>query len=176
MRYTRISADCHLDLPWMPPDLFTSNASAAMKERMPFTKDGPDGPYWTCRNGQSFGLVNGVGPAGQKFVPGMHHRVDVMAKTGLYDDGKKGMAGLTPLTFDCLLNCLDGVERADGVFTIISTNDIGKVDPALGQPRKLPDGGLEFISTRPGRIDKAVELTYMELADKKRMAKRILGD
>ena len=27
-----------------------------------------------------------------------------------------------------------------------------------------------------GRIDKAVELTYMELADKKRMAKRILGD
>jgi predicted TIM-barrel fold metal-dependent hydrolase len=91
MNYPRISADCHLDLPWMPPDLFTSSASAALKDRMPFTKEGPDGPYWTCKNGQSFGLVNGVGPAGQKFVPGMHHRVDVMAKTGLYDDGKKGI-------------------------------------------------------------------------------------
>jgi hypothetical protein len=34
MRYTRISADCHIDLPWIPPDLFTSNASASMKERM----------------------------------------------------------------------------------------------------------------------------------------------
>ena len=74
-----------------------------------------------------------------------------------------------------LLNCLDGVERSDGVFTIITTNDIRKVDPALGQPRTLPDGTVEFISTRPGRIDKAVELTYMEPDDKKLMARRILG-
>jgi hypothetical protein len=83
---------------------------------------------------------------------------------------------MTPLTFDCLLNCLDGVERSDGIFTVITTNDLSKIDPALGQPRKLPDGTLEFISTRPGRIDKAVELTYMECADKKRMAERILGE
>ena len=82
----------------------------------------------------------------------------------------------TPLTFDCLLNCLDGVERSDGIFTIITTNDIAKVDPALGQPRRLSDGTVEFISTRPGRIDKAIELTYMEAADKKRMAQRILAD
>lgn len=83
---------------------------------------------------------------------------------------------LTPLTFDCLLNCLDGVERSDGIFTIITTNDISKIDPALGQPRKLPDGSAEFISTRPGRIDKAVELTWMTPEDKKRMAGRILGE
>jgi len=70
MRYTRISADCHLDLPWMPQDLFTANASAALKDRMPYVTDGPDGPYWTCKNGVSFGLQNSVGPAGQKFVPG----------------------------------------------------------------------------------------------------------
>jgi len=91
MRYTRISADCHLDLPWMPPDLFTSNASTALRERMPYVAEGPDGPYWTCKNGGSFGLVNGVGPAGAKYVPGQHHRVDLMAQTGLYDDGKKGV-------------------------------------------------------------------------------------
>lgn len=91
-------------------------------------------------------------------------------------DGDRGRGVLAPpLTFDCLLNCLDGVERADGVFTIITTNDIGKIDPALGQPRTLPDGTVEFISTRPGRVDKAVELGPMEPADKKRMARRILG-
>jgi SpoVK/Ycf46/Vps4 family AAA+-type ATPase len=90
------------------------------------------------------------------------------------EDGE-GDRPMTPLTFDCLLNCLDGVERADGVFTIVTTNDIAKVDPALGQPRTLPDGSVEFISTRPGRIDKAVELTWMEPADKKLMAQRILG-
>jgi hypothetical protein len=93
------------------------------------------------------------------------------------DDDKGRDRGLfaPPLTFDCLLNCLDGVERSDGIFTIVTTNDTTKVDPALGLPRKLPDGTTEFISTRPGRIDKAVELGYMEIADKKRMARRILG-
>jgi hypothetical protein len=95
-------------------------------------------------------------------------------KDGDGDGADRGL--LTPLTFDCLLNCLDGVERADGIFTIVTTNDIGKVDPALGQPRKLPDGTVEFISTRPGRIDKAVELGHMEPADKKRLARRILGE
>lgn len=91
-------------------------------------------------------------------------------------DDNGGRDIFSPLTFDCLLNCLDGVERADGIFTIITTNDLSKIDPALGQPRKLPDGSTEFISTRPGRVDKAVELTYMDPADKKVMAKRILGE
>ncbi|HYM02261.1 MAG TPA: amidohydrolase family protein [Stellaceae bacterium] len=91
MQYRRISADCHLDLPWMPPDLFVSEASAAMKERMPFVVDSPDGPRWTAKNGAHFGFVNGVGPAGTKFVPGSHARVDVMASTGLYEDGRKGI-------------------------------------------------------------------------------------
>ncbi|CAN5572356.1 hypothetical protein BH11PLA2_BH11PLA2_48140 [soil metagenome] len=91
------------------------------------------------------------------------------------DNKSRGGMFAAPLTFDCLLNCLDGVERADGIFTILTTNDLSKIDVALGQPRKLRGGEVEFISTRPGRVDKAVELTYMENADKKRMATRILG-
>ncbi len=114
-----------------------------------------------------------------------HGRENVARKGGAFpfalarkkkEDKDSEVPYTTPLTFDCLLNCLDGVERADGIFTIITTNDVGKVDPALGQPRRLPDGSVEFISTRPGRIDKAVELTYMEPEDKKRMAERILGE
>jgi hypothetical protein len=108
--------------------------------------------------------------------PGMFPMVMADKKDGDGGDAKGGRGPLGPmLTFDCLLNCLDGVERADGIFTIITTNDLTKIDPALGLPRQLPDGTTEFISTRPGRIDKAVELTYMEPADKKRMAARILG-
>ena len=30
MRYETISADCHIDLCWLPSDLFTSQASAPM--------------------------------------------------------------------------------------------------------------------------------------------------
>src|SRR5437867_13002756 len=87
MNYTRISADCHIDMPWIPPDLFTANASAALRDRMPYVTDGPDGPQWTSKNGASFGLVGGVGPSGQKYVPGVHYRADGMASTGLYDVG-----------------------------------------------------------------------------------------
>jgi SpoVK/Ycf46/Vps4 family AAA+-type ATPase len=113
-----------------------------------------------------------------------HGRENVVRRPGMLPlmvadkegDDNKGRGPLAPpLTFDCLLNCLDGVERADGIFTIITTNDLSKIDPALGQPRQLPDGSTEFISTRPGRIDKAVELTYMEVPDKRRMAGQILG-
>jgi hypothetical protein len=80
------------------------------------------------------------------------------------------------LSFDCLLNCLDGVEKSNGIFTVITTNHIDKLDPALGQPRKKPDGTVEFISTRPGRIDKAIELGYMTDADKLKLARRIFFD
>jgi hypothetical protein len=116
-----------------------------------------------------------------------HGRDNVVRRGGLFsmmmapekkdgDGNDKGRGPLgPPLTFDCLLNCLDGVERADGIFTVVTTNDLSKIDPALGLPRQLPDGATEFISTRPGRIDKAVELSYMEPADEKRMARKILG-
>ncbi len=39
MKYDFISADCHIDLIWLPPDLFTSNARADLKERMPYVTD-----------------------------------------------------------------------------------------------------------------------------------------
>jgi hypothetical protein len=51
MHYKRISADCHLDMPCMPPELFVENASRDMKERMPYVEEGPDGPQWVAKNG-----------------------------------------------------------------------------------------------------------------------------
>ena len=48
MHYKRISADCHLDMIWLPPDLFTSEASSELKERMPFVNEGPNGKEWVA--------------------------------------------------------------------------------------------------------------------------------
>ena len=57
MEYKCISADCHIDLIWLPPDLFTSNASGQMRERMPYVnEDAEGGPRWLTRNGTDFGL------------------------------------------------------------------------------------------------------------------------
>ena len=91
MQYKRISADCHLDMIWLPPDLFTSEAPRELKERMPFVSEGPNGKEWVARNGASFGLVAGVGSAGRKYEPGKQHRADRMAETGLYEAGFKGI-------------------------------------------------------------------------------------
>lgn len=94
------------------------------------------------------------------------------------DSQNSGVGGgvRTPLTFDTLLNCIDGVDKSNGVFTIITTNDITKIDPAIGVPEILADGTQVFKSTRPGRIDKAIELTYMSSENKIEMAHKILQD
>src|ERR1700746_4225375 len=91
MKYDVISAHCHVDLIWLPPDLFTSNASAALRDRMPFVTDGERGEEWVTKSGASFGLMNGMGSAGRLYEPGKIHRSDRMASEGIYADGKKGI-------------------------------------------------------------------------------------
>ena len=61
MQYKRISADCHLDLPWLPAELFVSEAKRELKERMPYVEQGPDGRYWVTKAGVNMGLVGGIG-------------------------------------------------------------------------------------------------------------------
>ena len=75
------------------------------------------------------------------------------------------------LTFDCLLNIISGVENADGVFFIITTNHPEKVDQALGG--ECEEGK---ITTRPGRIDRAIEMSSLSEAGRIKMAKRILDE
>ena len=42
-QYRRISADCHLDMLWLPPDLFTSNSSSKLRDMMPYVAENSDG-------------------------------------------------------------------------------------------------------------------------------------
>jgi predicted TIM-barrel fold metal-dependent hydrolase len=172
-RYTRISADCHIDLPWLPPDLFTGNASAAMKDRMPYVTEGPDGPYWTSKNGISFGLVNGVGPSGHKFVPGQHHRVDVMAKTGLYDDGKKGIRRVTdPILRACDMD-LDGVQ-AEVLFGILgAATKLKDPEAAVEMVRIYNDWLIDFCRHDPGRYLGLACLPYGDIPAAVRELRRV---
>ncbi|HEY7040152.1 MAG TPA: amidohydrolase family protein [Methylomirabilota bacterium] len=171
MRYQRISADCHIDLPWIPPDLFSSNASAALRDRMPYVKDGPDGPFWTAKNGTNFGLWGGVGPAGSKYVPGMHHRVDVMAATGLYEDGKKGLRRPTDPVLRAKDMDRDGVQ-AEVIYGILgAATRLNDHEAATEMFRIYNDWLVEFcrhdsdrfigLACLPyGDIDAAVQEVY----------------
>lgn len=77
------------------------------------------------------------------------------------------------LTFDCLLNCLSGIESADGVLVFVTTNRIEDLDQALGVSETGDSMGM---STRPGRIDRAVELGTLDEDCRRRIAERVLID
>ncbi len=48
MNYRIISADDHIDLQWLPKDLWQKRVPAEWRERAPKVVDTPDGPYWVC--------------------------------------------------------------------------------------------------------------------------------
>lgn len=62
------------------------------------------------------------------------------------------------VTFDCLLNCIDGIEQSDGIFVIITTNKIESIDEAIG----IPSASDPDTATRPGRIDRIIEMPLPE--------------
>ncbi|MGH7932166.1 MAG: amidohydrolase family protein [Candidatus Binataceae bacterium] len=151
MEYKFISADCHIDLIWLPPDLFTSNASAAFKDRMPYVTDGPKGKQWVTRNGANFGLMNGMGSAGREYVPGQIHRSDRMASTGLYDDGKKGIRRLSDPDLRLKDQERDGVQ-GEVLYGILGASTRIKDDEAAIEMFRIYNEWLaSFCRTHPDR-------------------------
>src|ERR1700688_1693821 len=90
----------------------------------------------------------------------------------IFDEKKqiKNNNDKNPLTLDCLLNCISGVQPSDGILVLVTANDITKLDPALGVPD--PTGK----STRPGRLDRAVYVGILNKEGREKIAQRILSD
>src|SRR5260370_18451680 len=151
MKYDVISADCHVDLIWLPPDLFTDNAAASFGDRMPYVADGPRGREWVTRNGASFGLDAGMGSAGRQYVPGAIHSSDRMASTGLYDDAQKETRRLTDPDLRLKDQDRDGVQ-AEVLYGILgATGRLGD-DEAGGEMLRIYNDWLaEFCSKQPDR-------------------------
>jgi len=151
MKYNRVSADCHLDLCCLPPEIFVSGASSTFKGRVPFVVDGPNGPYWTAKNGANFGLVNGVGPTGQPYVKGKQARVDRMAETGLYEDGRKGIRRVSDPDLRIKEMERDGVD-AEVIYGILGTAErLQDPDASTEMMRVYNDWLIDFCSHYPDR-------------------------
>lgn len=87
----------------------------------------------------------------------------------IYD--KRTPAKGVNLTFDCLLNQISGVGTGKkGRILAITTNDLSKVDPAIGQ---LTSSG---VSSRPGRIDDILYIGEACDRSRKEMCHRVLRD
>jgi predicted TIM-barrel fold metal-dependent hydrolase len=152
MAYTRISADSHIDLHWLPADLFVNNASAAMKDRMPFVVDGDD-PHWTTKKKIWLGYVSGFGPYGQKYVAGSNAKIDIMASTGLYADAKKGRRRVSdPVLRQDDMN-RDGID-AEVVYGLAAETMMRMEDPeaATAMCRIYNDWLVDFCRGSNGRL------------------------
>jgi hypothetical protein len=68
-----ISADGHIDLPWLPPTLFTEGAPAALKNKMPKVVEAPEGK--TGLPIAALPLVwRAVWGPGRPYIPGQIYR------------------------------------------------------------------------------------------------------
>src|SRR3954468_239858 len=151
MKYDVISAVCLVDLIWLPPDLFTANAPAAVKERMPYVTDGTRGKEWVTKNGSSFGLMNGMGSAGRLYEPGKIHRSDRMASTGLYDDAQKQVRRLTNPDLRLKDQDRDGIQ-AEVLYGILGATGRLNDDEAGGEMLRIYNDWLAgFCSKQPER-------------------------
>ena len=55
-----ISADTHMDIVWLPEDLFVANAPDSLKAQMPRVVETDEGKLWEAE-GTSFGVCGGGG-------------------------------------------------------------------------------------------------------------------
>ena len=176
MEYKVISADCHIDLIWLPTDLFTEKAAAKFKDRMPYVTEGEKGPKWVSKNGGEFGLVNGMGSAGREYVPGVIHRSDRMASTGLYEDGKKGIRRLTDPDLRIKDQDRDGVQ-AEVLFGILgATGRLNDLEASFEMMRIYNDWLAEFCDSHPERFAGLASIPSQDIpaavAEIERVAKR----
>lgn len=65
------------------------------------------------------------------------------------------------LTLDSLLNCISGIEPADGCLLFVTANDTSQLDKAL---------------LRPGRLDRRIFFIPLEKKHREKIANRILSD
>jgi predicted TIM-barrel fold metal-dependent hydrolase len=176
MKYETISADCHVDLCWLPPDLFTANASAAMRDRMPYVADGPTGRHWTTKKGAALGKPAGMGSAGREYVPGRIHRADRMAETGLYEDGNRGILRLTDPNLRVKDQDRDGVQ-AEVLYGVLgATGRLNDTEAAVEVTRIYNEWLADFCSTHPERFAGLASIPNQPLdaaiAEVERVAKR----
>ena len=152
MKYNVISADCHIDLVWLPPDLFTANASPTLKERMPYVTDGEKGPQWVTKKGSYFGLMNGMGSGGREYIPGQIQRSDRMAATDLYEDGKKGVRRITDPKLRLQDQDLDGIQ-GEVIYGILGAGmRLNDPEAATEVARIYNEWVAEFCQTHPDRF------------------------
>ena len=141
MDYRMISADDHLDLQYLPRDLWTARLAAGLRERAPHVEERNGTPLWVCE-GQVWGRATGA-PMPRRPKPNLN----AFDRAGIDETERR------PARPELRLADMDrdGVE-AQAIYGPITSVTAG--DPALSLAchRAYNDWLLEFCSAAPERL------------------------
>lgn len=119
---------------------------------MPYVESTDQGEYWTTKNGARFGLRNGMGSAGRRYVPGEIHRSDRMAEQGLYRDGLNGIPRLIDPDLRVKDQDLDGVQ-AEVIYGVLGAAMRLNDDEASAELIRIYNNWLaDFCASKPARF------------------------
>ncbi len=139
MKYNVISADAHVDLNFIPPDLFVSNAPAQWRDKVPRVVETEEGAEWWA-NG--IYLAPSMGRWSSTLTPGNEERYAKMAATGFLDDAGKGRPHPTTVELRLKDQNLDGVD-AEVIYGLTFTGgrllglSKSRVDKGPGPEEKI---------------------------------------
>ena len=143
MEYRIISADDHIDLQWLPRELWQRRVPERWRERAPRVVDTADGPYWMCGDDRWDAWGGRTGAAGA-----MGGRRLALERGGVLEPGV-----LRPTTTALRLADMD----RDGVDATVMYGPIVPLlipDPELRRVcyRAYNDWLAEFCATAPARL------------------------
>ncbi len=146
MEYNVISADSHIDMTWMPGNLFADNAPADLADIAPKVVETDDGPKWFAE-GVELGVAGGLGFSFTPPKRGVAKQLDRMWDAGFYEGGPH------PTTPELRLKDMemDGID-AEVIYGILTVGLIFK-NTKLTQFifETYNDWAAGFKNSNPGR-------------------------
>jgi len=114
-----ISGDCHMDVSWLPPDLFVSNSPARLQGRMPRVEETSEGKNWYVGTHRFAGFAtSGSDFAQDRYVPGVSRRLDRMEEVKFFSDAERGVLRVSTPALRQRDQDIDGVE-AEVIYGIL---------------------------------------------------------
>ena len=137
MSYEFISADTHLDITWLPGDMFVEGAPADMKDRMPRVKDTDAGPRWMVEDTDVAG-VGGGGLTGNfsKYVRGQSKLLDKMDDVGFFSGIDEGIYHPSSVDLRVKDQDIDGID-AEVMYGILAIGGGAFSIPGFEDPAVL---------------------------------------
>jgi hypothetical protein len=148
MEYKVISGDGHIDLRWLPHDLFVSHAPAQWKDQVPHVRDTPTGKHWFAE-GRDL-TTRPFGTLANTELPkrGESKHVDRMYELGFYD----GQSHPTTPALRLKDQEVDGID-AEVMYGILGISRLLESRELLHVVYEIYNTwAAEFCQTNPARL------------------------